>query len=349
VSRTGEILAMYRQSEASAEEKKASKEQPGLRRLRTFAVLGKDEELVKIDAEEVAKLKKLCNANHDLSSLILLGFKKPESIPFHHTVEQPYYVYPSDDKVQGSTAAFAHLYASMLRKNVVGIGELLQRKDNTSRLVAIHPVAEEFFLAEEDDEEGYASQKYPPGWILTILPFENEIRAFPPDATIPAKAGEQAIVEVGEETLRKTEELINEMKINKEVGDGWKNMHVEKFWNYIEAIALEQSVPLDKNYAMNPIPDVVVEHLRSFVDKLEATLPPPGAEDNLSKKRKASTNTKLKADQNTDWAAELQNGNLQRYPNADLSNALLLYGKKKSGTKAELIERLTHAINGTSP
>ena len=68
--------------------------------------------------------------------------------------------------------AFATLYAAMLRKNVLGIGELLQRINATSRMVAIVPQEEEL------SEDGMI-QEVPPGFLLIPLAYEDDIRAIP--------------------------------------------------------------------------------------------------------------------------------------------------------------------------
>lgn len=59
-----------------------------------------------------------------------------------------------------------------------------------------------------------------------------------------------------------------------------------------------------------------------------------------------STGTPVKlTDDDTDWKAEVKTGNLQNYTVPELKVALGKFGKKKSGKKADLIERLKEAIN----
>ena len=211
---TGERLTVKKSSDTSKEAKEVAAQQPGLERIRTFHKLGKSN-YIKITQQELAILKRKSNANSQFKSLVLLGFKKQSSIPFHHNLKS-YFVYPNDKVVEGSKEAFAHLHQSMLSKNVVGIGELLTRKTATSRLVSIHAFAEE--LEEVEDDEGnnedggadgdntpFLEQKFPPGWIVSILPFEDDLRSMPVDESM------EDDFEVSQEVLAATENLVKEM------------------------------------------------------------------------------------------------------------------------------------------
>lgn len=214
VKETGERLTVKKSSDTSKEAKEVAAQQPGLERIRTFHKLGKSN-YIKISQKELALLKRKSNANSEFKSLVLLGFKKHSSIPFHHNLKS-YFVYPNDKFVEGSKEAFAHLHQSMLSKNVVGIGELLTRKSATSRLVSIHAFAEELEEVEDEasnDEHGgadgddapFLEQKFPPGWIVSILPFEDDLRAMPVDESM------EDDFEVSQEVLEATENLVKEM------------------------------------------------------------------------------------------------------------------------------------------
>ena len=124
--------------------------QPSHNRIRKFFEFGG--ETVPFSEEDKLAIKKQCNANPNFPSLILLGFKPAASIPFYHLLKNPYLVYPNDEACRGSADAFAHLHASMLRKKVVGVGELLYRVGAISFLVALFPVEEELEDAGSDEE-----------------------------------------------------------------------------------------------------------------------------------------------------------------------------------------------------
>ena len=114
-------------------------------RLRTFVEFG--EERVFINKhDDIVRLKQACNAK-DYASCILLGFKDKNAINLvEHTLEMAYFVYPKIDQgdedkkptaasanvvstgTWASANAFAHLHASMLRKRVLAMGELLTKR-----------------------------------------------------------------------------------------------------------------------------------------------------------------------------------------------------------------------------
>ena len=112
----------------------------GSDRIRTYIELGG--ERIPMSKKDKMGINMAGNANN-AKSLILLGFKDRNSVPFTHTLEATYFVYPNDKGVEGSSSAFAHLHAAMLRKHVVAIGELLTRKTSAARLVAMSPLEEE--------------------------------------------------------------------------------------------------------------------------------------------------------------------------------------------------------------
>ncbi|CAB9529796.1 X-ray repair complementing defective repair in Chinese hamster cells 6 [Seminavis robusta] len=127
---SGEILAKFK-SKATDEEKEQERQQPGLARIRKFHAL-KTKEIVPIKVEEV-----------------------PEKVPLHMNLKS-YFVYPNEDAIEGSTAAFAHLHQAMLKKKVVGIGELLVRHSATSRLVAIQAMEE---VMDRDNGDGDSDER----------------------------------------------------------------------------------------------------------------------------------------------------------------------------------------------
>jgi hypothetical protein len=124
-------------------------------------------ERVYLKPEEVLKMKRESNST-EKGSLILLGFRDIDSIPLHYMLDRSYFMFPNENLVKGSAAAFANLHAAMLRKNVLAIGEFIPRITSTTRMVAIYPQAEE----KEELEDGSEVQTRPPGMVLIELPFQ---------------------------------------------------------------------------------------------------------------------------------------------------------------------------------
>jgi Ku70/Ku80 beta-barrel domain len=150
----------------------------------------------------------------DYGSLSLIGFRDENSVAVHQTLERALFAYPNEDLVLGSTVAFAHLHSSMLRKRVVAFGELVNPKATYSQFVVIRPV--------EADEEATVLKR-PPGFILNVLPCEDEMREFGADAASEMmEAGEQV---VSDEMMQAARQLIKKQTIKDiEIGEDLVNV-----------------------------------------------------------------------------------------------------------------------------
>ena len=199
-------------------------------RMRHFAAFGGV--TVEISKDEVASIKNDCNGNPECASLLLLGFKPlPRTYEFLSTVkfvDKSIFVYPNDKVVKGSEKAFATLHKSMVKKQIMGIGELLLRVSSTSRLVAIIPQKEEY--EQNDDEESY-TQISPPGLLLVPLAFEDDMRVLLDTHNF----------EASKEMVHAAMELIRHQNIEDsiEIGQSFENPGLKNFWNLIEAVALD--------------------------------------------------------------------------------------------------------------
>ena len=141
----GEVLAEYKTFGSPTTRKTATAASE--RRLRRFVKFGSDR--IPMTKNDQIAIRKVSNANN-FASLLLLGFHPIDSVPFYHTLEHTYFVYPtsdSDDRTDekipastGGTEAFQYLRSSMIRKNVLAVGELLTRATATSRLVILWPL-----------------------------------------------------------------------------------------------------------------------------------------------------------------------------------------------------------------
>ena len=313
---TNEILKSSLDTKQEAEKRRAQ------RQIRTVTQFGG--KTVPVTREEVFNIKKMSNADHEKASLILLGFKPKDSLPMHYTVEKSFYLYPNEQKVKGSTAAFANLHASMLRKGVLAIGELLTRVTATSRLVAIFPQEGEYLPLEDGGE-----QVTPPGMVAVALPFEDDVRALEPDTGTATEASVQAAID-----------LVERMKF----GDGFvldyfKNDSLEHFYTYMESIALETTLPTPEQ-SLNQITD---EDMRKQagdqIDAFIASLPEDIVVEKESKKRKREPD-----ESGCDWLDLYKTDALNECTILMLKQYLKSVGEKSAGKKAELIERVSLSI-----
>lgn len=286
-------------------------------RIRTFVPFGGRE--AEITKGELVSIKQQSNATKE-ASLVLLGFKPKDAIPLHYTVENSYFLYPNDEKAKGSKAAFANLHASMIRKGVVAIGELLTRKTATSSLVAI------FAQEEESTDEGL--QVTPPGLVVVLLPFEDDVRALD-----QSDAGTAT-----EESVQAAVKMVQAMSFGSEVSlEYFKNDNLVHFWNYVESIALDTDLP-EPEQTLQVSKEDIREVAGKDIDAFYASLP----EDVVIKK---ATKRKIVVDESgVDWVQTCQMDSLDECKADTLKQYLRSVGEKLSGKKADLVERVKQSI-----
>lgn len=311
---TGETLKT-----SNKRENDANDDAPKRSALRTIAHFG--ERTVPITKDEVAEIKRQSNANSDKANLILLGFKPKDSLPLHYTVEQSFYLYPNDDKVKGSTAAFANLHAAMKRKGVYAIAELLTRTTATSRLLAIFP-QDEMLHPEGELEVPQCMAAY-------SLPFEDDVRAAYPDSGTATEESVQAVID-----------LISAMNFGEDFAlDYFKNDSLLHFYTYMESIALETTLPSPEQ-SLNQITD---EDIRATagkqIDAFTESLPEDIVVVKEPKKRKREPD-----DSGIDWVGVYRANELGDCTMPQLKSYLKSVGEKVGGKKADLVERVSLSI-----
>jgi non-homologous end joining protein Ku len=297
-------------------------------RVRTYVELGGERVPMSLDDKAIIRIAG--NANES-GSLILLGFKDKNAIPFTHTLEATYFAYPDDKTVEGSSSAFAHLHAAMLRKNVVAIGELLTRAKGMARLVAMSPLEEELCTDEIDGQE-VLRLKSPPGMVVVALPFEDEMRAMDPDAAVRSlETGGAAIAT--ENVVNAAMALIRKQTIpNVEIGENFENATLSKFWDYVEHVALAEGPP-DKQEEYDTVVDKerVLKDSGEQITALKESLPP----DVVVKAETAGSKRKIEPDDSgVDWELMFAEGRLSDLKNDQLKKKLRsVPGAKLSGNK----------------
>ncbi len=308
-----------------------------MERIRNYTEFGGEQVLISKD--EVLELKKRSNGNPTRASLILLGFKPMpttyEAMSTFTLVDKSIFAYPNDYFVKGSKKAFATLHTSMIRKNVIGIGELLLRVTAVSRLVAIVPQQEDRRVEYECDDEEIFKQIAPPGFLLIPLAFEDDVREMPRKAdTQPEKAMIEAAIE-----------LIRHQNIEEsiEIGRSFENPVLKMFWNYIESVAL--GIPLDEDCSEGGDTTMNIEGILSVagpkIDAFVNTIPEDSirpVDAKLPKKRKVP---KVVPDETgIDWNQEYEMDTFYQLTVDDLKAYLRSNGLKVSGRKDEIIERI---------
>jgi ATP-dependent DNA helicase 2 subunit 1 len=318
IKETGEVVKTTGDMAAVSEE-----------RILHFANFGTDR--VPISPHDVASIKKASNAGTDTNSLILLGFKPQNAIPITHTVDKTYFIYPNDEGAEGSTDAFANLHAAMLRKKVVAIGELLTRVTTSSRMVAIFPQAERL------DDEG--DQVTPPGMIVVSLPYEDDVRKMQQENEEDAAT---------EDLIQEAIDLIRHQRLDDiEIGVNFENAAIQRFWNYIEAVALETTIPTKEQFETELNEEEVMKvagaQIKAFRDSLPEDVKVVKKSRAAPRKRKAAE--AVPDESGVDWAHLYTADSLDSCKVDALKSYLRSVGARMGGRKEELVFRVSKSIS----
>lgn len=354
----GDVIAEYK-SFASPNSKRIMKNRHELR-LRRFVVFGG--ERVPMTKNDQIETRKASNANKEFASIILLGFKPKDRIPFFHTLEQSYFVYPtpddtSDDKrynraknkgdssgVSGGCDAFAHLHASMIRKGVVAIGELLTRVTATSRLVVMWPTGgsannnyyNDNVVSSSGCDNFMSDDGLPPGLAMASLPFEDEVRLQEPD--IATETWDNTHTDVAsEELICSTMELIQRQTLTgAAIGENFDNANLLQFWDYVEHIALAEPIQPEDCYHKYDTVINKAEVRKAFgaqIDQIKSLLP-----DDIIPEKKPSIRQRKREpdDSGIDWEMMYSENRISDCRVPDLKKKLRSIGETVSGNKQEV-------------
>lgn len=261
----------------------------------------------------------------------------------------------------------------MLRKNVVGIGEVLFRVGWTSKLVAIYPLKEVL-----DNEEG--TQRLPPGLMVVPLPFEDDIRepeldeamkelrlqstmsgdleqkdvkledggGTVPDltASLSASANELDNIPTGyvasKELVQAAVDLIEKQTVDDDtqLGEDLENAALQRFFDYIEAIAMEDPFFEARTDFDTEVPDdAVLKAAGKQIEQFKVLLP-----DDVEKLKATGRKRKvMKDDSGINWIELYHEGELDSCKLPELKKYLRSVGEPLSGKKSDLILRVqTH-------
>jgi ATP-dependent DNA helicase 2 subunit 1 len=284
-----------------------------------------------ISPYEVAGIKMNANAAGNNISLILNGFKSMDSFSYTYLMDKAVFAYPTDSEVRGSTRAFLALYRSMLKKNVMGIGELLVRKTAASRQVCIIP----------HQGDLYASEAF----LILQLPYREEVRKVP---THSQSADDH-------DALAKCTNLLQQQTISGEIDfrNSFPNPSLKNYWSFIESIAL--NMPLDQRttHCFNSF-DNFANPPSDAIEAFRASLPEDEIPTKTAKKRavKEKTPDTTGIDWETAYETDKSNGTdtcLSKYKNDSMKDFLRSVGEKVSGNKGELVARIKAYFKAREP
>ena len=326
VKDTGEVVKTTGGGEAVTESA------VGFDRILHFANFGMDR--VIFSPNDVALVKKASNPGTGSASLIILGFKPRDAIPITFTVDTTYFVYPTDERGEGSIDAFANLHAAMLRRDVVAIGEMLNRVTSGSRMVAVFPQAEQ-----KEMEDGFEDQITPPGMVVVTLPFEDDVRKMEPDTN--ATTAPEALVGAAIDLIR------HQKLENVELGVNFENASIAKFWRYVEAVALETTIPSKEEHETELNESEVVNAAGAQIEAFRNSLPPDVKLERKAKERppKRKAVELVEDESGLDWVHLYSSDSIADCKVDDLKSYLKSVGARTGGRKADLAIRVSQSIS----
>ncbi|KAG7395792.1 X-ray repair cross-complementing protein 6 [Phytophthora boehmeriae] len=286
--------------------------------------------------------------HYDAPGLQLICFKQLSSLKWNENIRAPYFVYPCDGYIEGSSTAFKAILNSMVRKKKIALARLIARRTSEPRLVALVP------QEEVNDEMG---QLQPTGFNVIFLPYLDDIRDIPVEA-VPT---------VGREKVDAAKHLISKLKLTE--APSFENPELQKHYAAIQALALDEEVLEFDESKDTTLPDAegfgqgeVKDAITSFRDACGAELLDVSnskRKSSTSGSRKTTTKKSAKDKQGTaekpvaeetfdkeEWAALAASNAIQKKTVPQLKAFLHAHGAPAVGRKAELIEAVKSVLEG---
>lgn len=201
-------------------------------------------------AEELQTIKQSRGAG-----LSLLYFASKSVITPELNIASPYFMFPDEKKVQGSTSLFAALVRDLSQRGLVAIVQFVRTAAAMPRIAALIPQMETL------SEEGI--QLLPLGMNLVMLPFDDEISV--KYSEVASEEGYQAATFPGKESADEaTLAMINALTIDtapyqtrsstvsqadREKMCYYRDMSnpaLQQFYSVLQAIALVENLPDEK-------------------------------------------------------------------------------------------------------
>ncbi|GAA6015830.1 hypothetical protein JCM11491_007201 [Sporobolomyces phaffii] len=286
--------------------------------------------------DEVRKVKALGR----LPGLRLLGFVPREgNLHFWQSVKQSYFIYPEEDRWEGSTRTFASLLKSMVKKDVVAYASFIGRRAARPQIVLLLP--------QEEKLNDAGVQVLPPGIHLCQLPFADDIRDLGLGKTLSCiqvdgdgeLAEKQPAIELAKKIIK------NLTKAYKP--DLYPNPALNHFYECLASVALgEDDIPEPEDKTLPPY-ESIDQRIGDYIEKLRALIPPEVVDTSriqTSKSVRPKTAAELGPPPDlTEFVDELTDvygGDLTKYKVPDLKYILKKVGQSTSGKKADLVASL---------
>ncbi|GAA6064690.1 hypothetical protein JCM10212_002408 [Sporobolomyces blumeae] len=271
--------------------------------------------------------------------LRLLGFLPREgNLHFWQSVKQSYFVYPEEERWEGSTRTFASLLKSMVKKQVIGYGAFIGRRAAKPQVVVLIPQKEQL------NEAGV--QILPPGLHLCQLPFADDIRALDIGQTLTCFQVDEDGEFSEEQPAVDTAKNIVKYLTKRYNPDAYPNPALNFFYETLAAIALQEDLPEPQDKTI-PAYETINARVGDFIENLRAMIPQDeydSARIQTSKLVRPKKPSELGPPPDlTEFLRDLEedkDGELDRLRVPELKDVLKRCGLSATGKKAELVERL---------
>ncbi|KAF9431936.1 X-ray repair cross-complementing protein 6 [Entomortierella beljakovae] len=280
--------------------------------------------------EEVASMK-----TFGPPGLALIGFKPKSAIRMNHNIIHTMFLYPDERSYEGSTRAFSSLLKAMSEMDRVAVCSFTQRKNYSTRLVALVPQME--IVSEEGQEQ-------PPGFQLIPLPWADDIRPLPIETEYNPSS----------ELVDAAKAFITKLNMKKGFRpDNYENPSLQKHYKVLQATALNQrdmdidDKTLPKTEQMHTRAGEYIQHFKELVDEvpLEEPTPTPSmssskrSSQSQSQSQEGSASKKAKSNDPVDSAA-LATEMRDMYDNDSLNKATVVKLK-------EFLKSVNVTLSGT--
>ncbi|KAG7388283.1 X-ray repair cross-complementing protein 6 [Phytophthora pseudosyringae] len=276
--------------------------------------------------------------HYDAPGLQLICFKPLDSLKWNENIRTPYFVYPCDGYIEGSSTAFMAVLNSMVRKQKFALARLIARKASEPRLVALVP------QEEENDEMG---QVQPTGFSIIFLPYLDDIRDIPVEP----------VANVDQEKIDAAKHLISKLKLTE--APSFENPELQKHYAAIQALALDEdelefdekkdtTLPDAEGFGQDEVKDAITSFREACGGELIDASTNAKRKSSASGGRKTTTKKTAKAKagkpaaaetfDKEEWAALVASNAIQKKTVAQLKGFLQAHGLAVVGRKAELVD-----------
>jgi ATP-dependent DNA helicase 2 subunit 1 len=199
--------------------------------------------------EKVFFTKDEMNTIKDLGppGLTLMGFKSRRKLKSYHNIKNPYFLYPDESQIQGSTRAFAALLTQMVKMDKIAIARMIYRRRTVPRFVALLPQDE--VIAPDGTQQEF------PGFHLIHLPYADDIRNLKLEPTPIAYP----------DLIVKAKTMISDLRL-KFHPETIFNPKLQRHYAVLQALALDQEAP-EETPDMT-LPDL--DNMEKFADHIKA-------------------------------------------------------------------------------